>query len=276
MIEIPESTIISRQAAEILPGKIIVYVMYGNSPHRFTFYNGDPEDYPALLEGRRVETVNAYGAFVDVVMDKDTHLVIGDGTNMRYYQAGEDYPPKYQQILILEDGSFLSFSVSMYGCIYAFQGEFDNPYYQGSIRKPSPLDDSFDEAYFSALVAGTKQNLTIKALLATEQRIPGLGNGVMQDILFNVGIHPKRRISTLSTLEQNDLLYSIKGTLTEMIERGGRDTERDFLGNLGGYRTILSRNTYKNPCPHCGHPIVRESHLGGTIYYCPACQKLVE
>lgn|GEM_PF-2077218 len=30
-----------------------------------------------------------------------------------------------------------------------------------------------------------------KAFLATEQRIPGLGNGVLQDILWTARIHPK-------------------------------------------------------------------------------------
>ncbi|MCQ4762422.1 hypothetical protein NE555_17590, partial [Alistipes onderdonkii] len=41
----------------------------------------------------------------------------------------------------------------------------------------SPLGDGFDAAYFDRLVAGAKPNLSAKAFLATEQRIPGLGNG---------------------------------------------------------------------------------------------------
>lgn len=115
--------------------------------------------------------------------------------------------------------------------------------------------------------------MSIKALLATEQRIPGLGNGVLQDILFKAGIHPKRKISKISELERSDLFHCLKVTLQSMADKGGRDTEKDFYGNFGGYKTLLSKNTYKNPCPNCGDTIVKEAYLGGSVYYCPTCQK---
>ena len=244
MIEIPESAIISRQAAGVLTGRRIAEVIPATSPHKFTWYNGDPAGYPEVLEGRSIETVDGHGAFIDLVMDKDTHLLISDGTIMRYGQAGELHPVKHQQLLVLDDGSFLVFTVAMYGGIYAFQREYDNPYYQGSIHKLNPLAEAFDEVYFENMVRGLKKDVSAKALLATEQRIPGLGNGVVQDILYNAGIHPRRKVSTLGDLEKSDLLYSMKGTLANMVELGGRDTEKDFFGNWGGYKVILSKNTY--------------------------------
>ena len=45
MIEIPESATIGKQASETLKGKRIAHVIESNSPHRFTFYNGDPAEY---------------------------------------------------------------------------------------------------------------------------------------------------------------------------------------------------------------------------------------
>lgn len=90
-------------------------------------------------------------------MDKDTHFLISDGTIMRYGQAGELHPVKHQQLLVLDDGSFLVFTVAMYGGIYAFQGEYDNPYYQGSIHKLNPLAEAFDEVYFENMVRGLKK-----------------------------------------------------------------------------------------------------------------------
>lgn len=140
MIEIPESATIGKQASETLKGKRIAHVIESNSPHRFTFYNGDPAEYSNRLVGRTVLGAQGYGAFVDILMDADTHLLIGDGTNMRYYTSAEKAPKKYQLMIVFEDDSFLAFTVSMYGSIYAFKGEFDNPYYQGSIHKLCPLD----------------------------------------------------------------------------------------------------------------------------------------
>ena len=70
------------------------------------------------------------------------------------------------------------------------------------------------------------------------------------------------------------IFNSIKTTLKEMFDRGGRDTELDLYGRQGGYQTILSKNTVGKPCPACGTAIKKESYLGGSIYYCQACQKL--
>jgi formamidopyrimidine-DNA glycosylase len=114
----------------------------------------------------------------------------------------------------------------------------------------------------------------MKALLATEQRIPGLGNGVLQDILFNAGIHPKCKKSGLTDCNKDELFRSLKNTLRSMTDEGGRDTEKDFFGKNGGYKTILSKNTVNSPCPKCGEKILKEAYLGGAVYYCPVCQKL--
>lgn len=275
MIEIPESFTISKQASEALKGKTIAHIIEPNSPHRFTFYNGDPAEYSGMLVGRTIQTAYGYGCFVNILMDEDTHLLIGDGTNMRYYTSAEKAPKKYQLMIVFDDNSFLAFTVSMYGTIYAFKGEFDNPYYQGSIHKLCPLDERFDKAYFLSLIRNLKKDLSAKALLATEQRIPGLGNGVVQDILFNARISPKRKVSTLSEADTDRLFNTVKSTLKEMTRQGGRDTEKDLYGALGNYRTILSKNTYHAPCPICGERIQKEAYLGGSIYYCPHCQPSV-
>ena len=162
----------------------------------------------------------------------------------------------------------------MYGGIWAYRGIFDNPYYQGSINSVSPLDDNFNELYFDNIIKNTTKDLSLKALLATEQRIPGLGNGVLQDILFNARLHPKRKKSSLTDFHKDELFHSLKVTLDKMTDLGGRDTEKDLYGNIGGYKTILSKNTIKTPCPICSNAIVKESYLGGAVYFCPICQTL--
>ena len=46
------------------------------------------------------------------------------------------------------------------------------------------LSDAFTLDYFKSLIDEATLKLSVKAFLATEQRIPGIGNGVCQDILF--------------------------------------------------------------------------------------------
>ena len=83
---------------------------------------------------------------------------------------------------------------------------------------------------------GSTSTLSLKALLATEQRIPGLGNGVLQDILFNAHMHPKKKAGMLSTADRRLLFEATRTTLAEMVAGGGRDTETDLYGRPGGYR----------------------------------------
>ena len=118
------------------------------------------------------------------------------------------------------------------------------------------------------------EKLSVKAFVATKQRIPGLGNGVLQDILFHARIHPKRKMDTLTVEEYEKLYGAVKDTLLAMTVKGGRDTEKDLFGCNGGYKTILSSKTKELPCPVCGGQIKKEAYLGGSVYYCPVCQPL--
>ena len=274
MLEIPETRTIAEQAENILIGKTIAKVMNATSLHKFAFFRGDPKEYGKLLVGKQIKSAWGHGMFVDLNLDSNTRVTIGDGTNIRYYHSSERQPDKYQLLLMLDDDSFLVFTVAMYGMIYAFKGTLDNKYYTGSLESISPLDDRFDTTIFENIFRGVKKDISIKALLATEQRIPGFGNGVLQDILFYSGINPKRKISTIGDFEKEELFHHFKFNLRRMADNGGRDTEKDLFGNTGRYKTILSKNTYKNPCPNCGGTITKEAFLGGSVYYCQTCQPI--
>lgn len=274
MLEIPESKTISLQARNTLTGKVIKKVIPATNPHKFAFYCGDPAGYPELLTGRQIKSSSGHGMFVDVRCDDNVCITIGDGTNMRYYPPSENPPAKHQLLITFDDDSSMAFTVAMYGGIWAYKSVFDNSYHRRSLSCISPLDDSFDESYFENVLKSTAKDLTMKALLATEQRIPGLGNGVLQDILFNAGLNPKRKKSTLSDNQKIRLFKSLKATLNDMTARGGRDTEKDLFGNPGGYKTLLSKNTIDRPCPTCGNKIIKEAYLGGAVYFCPVCQSL--
>lgn len=275
MLELPEVITLSKQANDTLSGKTITQVFNATKPHKFTFYNGDPLKYGELLIGKTFQSSKGYGIFVDFILSDNIVMNIGDGTIVRYYNPGDKIPDNYQLLLTFHDESFLVFTVAMYGFINAFvNNSFDNKYYKISKESLSPLSENYTEEEFDKLFREAKKTLTAKALLATEQRIPGVGNGVAQDILFNARVNPKQKIVNLTESRKETLFSSLKGTLNEMVSGGGRDTQTDLYGNAGGYNTILSSKTWKNPCPCCGSTIIKEAYLGGSVYYCPKCQKI--
>ena len=273
MLELPEALTVASQINDILRGKCIANVTTAYTPHKFAWYHGDPQNYHDLLAGKTIDKASGYGCMVEI--EADTAIIlIGDGVGLRYHSQDESRPKKHQLLVEFEDFCAISASVQMYGGLWCFNdGEFDNPYYKSAKEKPSPLSDRFDKAYFDRMISlPDVQKLSAKAFLATEQRIPGLGNGVLQDILYNAKIHPKRKISTLSEVDKEGLFSSIKSTLAEITFQGGRDTERDLFGCLGGYKTKLSKNSVGKPCTICGSIIEKENYMGGSIYYCDGCQ----
>lgn len=274
MIELPEAIVLSQQLADMLKGKVVTDVIASYSPHKFAFFHHDPEGYSDLLAGKRVEDAKPNGGQVELFVE-DVRLVLTDGVTLRYIEPEGKLPSKHQLLIGFDDHSCIVSSVQMYGMLWAFKaGELEHPYYLMSKERYNALDERFDENYFMDLVKrSVMQKKSVKAMLATEQSIPGLGNGVLQDILYQASLHPRRKVSTLSEAEQQGLFRSLKSTLAEMVEQGGRDTEKDLFGQKGGYITRLSKNTLGHTCPRCGGMILKESYLGGTVYYCNGCQK---
>lgn len=274
MMELPETVTIGCQAATLLAGRRVTDVLPPTHLHRFTFFNGATEAYRALLVGRCVLGAEGHGIFVDIRLEDGVCLSMCDGVNLRYGPPGTAAPSKYQMLLTLDDESLVVFTTRMYGGIYAFRGALDNKYRRLSLERPSPLTGDFDETYFDRLLGSERKDVSVKGFLATGQRIPGLGNGVLQDILFHACIAPQRRIRTLSDAEKNALFRSLRRTLRAMADGGGRDTETDFFGRRGGYGCILSKNTWEHPCPRCGSTVRKASYMGGSVYWCPVCQRM--
>lgn len=272
MIELPEACVLAEQINKTLTGKTIKSAVANHHPHGFAWYTGDPADYNLKLAGRTVTGSAAYGGLPEIWAG-EMRISFNDGVRTRYLAAGDKRPEKHQLLLEFDDGSGLSCSVQMYGGMFAFEkGSKDDWYYNIAKEKPSPYTDDFDFAYFNGLRDGLKESVSVKAFLATEQRIPGFGNGVLHDTLWNARIHPKRKLVTLTESETERLFASIKTTLIEMRDGGGRDTERDLFGKPGGYRSVLSSKTLPYPCPACGGGLKREAYMGGNIYFCPDCQ----
>ena len=247
MLEFPEVVTIAAEMRESLVGKTVLNVLPPTKEHKFCWFAGDPNEYGARMRSARVAGADGFGSYAEFTLDNGLLFSYHDGSNARLLPRA-DAPKDYQLLIEFTDGSALVFTVAMYGGILLHDETFDNAYYKRSRAAVSPLSDAFG-GYFRRVFSESKPSLSAKAFLATEQRFPGIGNGVLQDILLNAGVHPKRKIGTLDAAEREKLLTASVETLREMAARGGRDMEKDLYGNPGGYRTMLSKNTLPFGCP---------------------------
>jgi len=113
-------------------------------------------------------------------------------------------------------------------------------------------------------------------LVATSHHTPdcinGLGNAIVQDILFNAGLSPKRKTQDITPYDRRRLYDAIQETVRQAADLGGRYDEVDLFGRQGRYVRLMDSKAAGKPCPNCGRPIEKISYLGGACYLCPACQ----
>jgi formamidopyrimidine-DNA glycosylase len=172
------------------------------------------------------------------------------------------------------DDSFLTVTTQMWGAMELYkQGEELNREYVKDMR-PTPLDHEFTYEYFSDLIDTlvTEKKRSAKGLLTQDQIIPGLGNAIAQDILFQAHLHPRHPISDLKQEDMQNLYGSIMHTVNEVIDQGGRYDEFDLYNQRGNYVRVMDKNAVGRPCPDCGGQVKKISYLGGSCYLCPNCQ----
>ncbi len=120
-----------------------------------------------------------------------------------------------------------------------------------------------------------RRNGQVKGVLLNQSFIAGIGNIYANEILWTAGIHPERRVDSLRSWEKERLYHAVREVLSTAVKLRGTSL-RDYVdgdGNRGEYqhhRRVHRREG--EPCPLCGHPIIRIKQGGRSSYYCKICQ----
>jgi len=138
---------------------------------------------------------------------------------------------------------------------------------------PEPFGRDFTLAYLVRNFA--VRRAPIKVLLLDQTILAGLGNIYVDESLFRAGIHPKRRASSLTNKELQNLYQSIKEVLKQAIAAGGSSSQNYVRtsGQPGKFHNL--HNVYRRhgqPCLVCGSEIKRTVVAGRGTHFCPRCQ----
>lgn len=275
MIEHPEAVTLARQMDEDLTGKVVRSVVLLESPHKFAFASGTQEDYERWTVGTPVGRSTARGANTYTAMGPERFLVLGHGgARIVLHDSADNLPKKHQLLLGFEDESCFTVSIQGWGSVGLMTEEeiAGNEY----LSKPgvSPASDDFTWEHFEGLLSAVEpgDKRSVKYFIISDPGVLGVGNGYAQDILYRARLHPRHRVSELGEAERRALYDGVRDTLVEAVRLRGRDTERDLHDRPGGYVPLLDRRAVGQPCPGCGAEIEKAKFLGGTIYFCSACQ----
>jgi len=275
MFELPEYITLSRQMNATLVGKTVQRGTLGNSPHKFVWYNRTAKEFEDLTRGKRIGMARARGRWLSLDLEPGYLLLLGEcGGKLLYHEPGLSLPVKYHLFLTFDDGSALTIMTAMWGAmeLYETGRELERKYIKG--MRSTPVDPEFTFDYFTSLLDELRkgEKRSIKSLLTQDQLIPGLGNAIAQDIMFNARLHPHRSIADLSSPQCQVLYTAILDTTQAVIDKGGRNDETDLFGHPGSYVRLMDNHSAGKPCPRCGQLVEKIQYLGGTCYLCPKCQ----
>jgi len=278
MIEMPEAITIARQMNATLPGKIIERFWRGNKTHKFLWLNRPDDEYEEILPGLKIINASSYGRSIYLNLGNYMLWWSDTGGKLLYHKPSEKLPKNYHLGWEFEDGSAMTFLMQMWGGVKLLgKSEFgEKPYQESGVE---PLSSEFTLERLDEMLNDypEKTSKGIKGfLVATGYSIPnhiaGLGNAIVQDILFNARISPKRKTLDINSMEREDLYVSINATVEDAIKLGGRYDEIDHFGNKGGYIRLMDSKKKDTPCIVCGTSIKKISYLGGACYICTKCQ----
>jgi formamidopyrimidine-DNA glycosylase len=122
-----------------------------------------------------------------------------------------------------------------------------------------------------------RRRAPIKAVLLMQERFPGIGNWMADEILWRAAIHPARLAGSLVPGEVRTLWRECRTVARQALHAiAGRGHKLPPDLNVGIPRTWLFRHRWRpgGKCPKTGQPLAHATIGGRTTCWSPARQKL--
>ena len=234
-------------------------------------------DYDTLLEklvGHAFIGTRRVGKNLFVLTDDPgviLHLHFGMTGDLNYYHSSVDRPRFARIVFQFQNDFNLGFL-----CPRKFEriGLVDNidTYLARKSIAPDGLIITLSE-----LTVGIKRRKSpIKPVLLDQAVVAGLGNWIVDEVLFQARIHPQQLASTLTNDDLSRLHAAIRLVLETAIQKEAiyRDFPTSFLIHAREWDTSPYEQLEAHRfCPRCGTTIERSVVGGRTTFHCPKCQK---
>jgi formamidopyrimidine-DNA glycosylase len=141
-----------------------------------------------------------------------------------------------------------------------------------AVHRPTGVDvfACSPEAFHAAL---TRENHTVKRALTDQRLVSGIGNAYSDEILHRARTSPLRLTAKMTAGETGELLEAARATLSEWVDRLGRETGDGFPEKVTAFRRDMAvHGRFGKPCPVCSAPVQRIVYAENECNYCARCQ----
>jgi len=273
--EIPEAVTVARQLNTELKGKTINDVRLSAACVSL-IKQGFINLHSIRLSGYKVDSITSSGKWICIRLDPEMYLMFAleTGGKFLFHTNQASLPDKYHVRLDFDDWSYMTEQISGWGWAKGMLSEeLETSRYPGQPGLCPLNETTFTFTAFTRIL-DEEDSKIVRQVLLDQNKIAGIGNGYLQDILFKARIHPKRKAGSLDESERLELFQAVRAVLTEAVRLGGCEFSVDLYGRPGRYHRLMSEASKGQPCPRCGALIEKISVLGGSCYICPKEQVL--
>lgn len=228
------------------------------------------------LTGARLVSSAAAAKQMIFRFGKDAALGVHLGMTGELFVAAPDFSPgKHDHLVLFTGRQALVFrDPRMFGRIEFHRGKETPPWW--SRIAPAVLSAAFTREAVAAFLRRRARS-PIKAVLLMQERFPGIGNWMADEILWRSAVHPARRAGSLSTTEVTTLWRQCRTVARQALAAiAGRGNALPGDLNVGIPRSWLFLHRWSDGgrCPRTG-VLLRRATIGGrTSCWSPARQKL--
>jgi formamidopyrimidine-DNA glycosylase len=236
-------------------------------------------DLPAFrraLIGATFESSEARAKQMLFRFSGDAWLGIHLGMSGELSVAAPDHlPGKHDHLVLVTQNHALVFNdPRMFGSIDFYVGK-EPPLWWSKIA-PAILSKEFTDDAVAAFLQ-RRGRAPIKAVMLMQERFPGVGNWMADEILWRAAIHPRRLAGSLTKKEITTLWRECRNVCRDALDKiAGRGGKLPPDLNVNIPRTWLFKHRWRmgGICPKTGKPLAYATIGGRTTCWSPTRQKL--
>lgn len=210
-----------------------------------------------------------------VYRDEEDNIAYG-GHPIRGSVGKGDLPSKHTHIVFeMERGVLYYNDTRMFGYLLYYPNMktlLESGHYDALGYEPTAEEFTL-EAFKESM---KKRKGVLKHLFLNQKVVVGLGNIYCDEVCFEAGVIPYRRIESLDDQELELLYEAIVRIIPAAIKAGGSSVANYVLGD-GSRGTFVEEHKVYNrgekECLVCGEILQKEKIAGRTTVYCLNCQK---
>lgn len=181
---------------------------------------------------------------------------------------------KWDHLILRQSGQTLVFrDPRQFGLLKLHEGK-EPPEWWTALPTPV-LSDAFTPEVLNAFLARRAKSL-LKAVLLMQERFPGVGNWMADEILWRAKLHPAIKSGDLSPAQRKTLYGKVREVCADALRAiagEGDELPPDLNVNIPESWLFWHRWRDGGECPRDGAALQRKSIGGRTSCWCPRCQK---